>query len=188
MLITDKFIGFGICCLLIEINSVFLHTRTLMRDHQINCFPLQVCMAWFDLSTSVIYRHYNCIWGLVILWSQLFKEFDFFLVFCFTSLVIIEGRFSWAAFQTLTVTFYEISQKLWTLTWRRNGLPTSSQMDASELTSTQYLLSVLHNIEYIFDSLIVHQYLFTTKNSVEAGQDIQIGSNISQFRAKISDQ
>ena len=61
-------------------------------------------------------------------------------------------------------------------------------MDASELTSTQYLLSVLHNIEYIFDSLIVHQYLFTTKNSVEAGQDIQIGSNISQFRAKILDQ
>ena len=45
MLFNDKFIGFGICCVLLEINTVFLFMPTLLRDYQINCAPVQACMT-----------------------------------------------------------------------------------------------------------------------------------------------
>ena len=92
MYFMDTFIGFGICCLLIEINSIFLHTRTLLKDHQIRLYPLDLALAWLDLSSLFIYRHYNCIWGICTLFYQLTSHQEIFLLFCFISLVIIEGK------------------------------------------------------------------------------------------------
>ena len=89
----NTFVGFGICCLLIEINSIFLHTRTLLKDHKIRLYPLDIAMAWLDLSTLFIYRHYNCIWGILVLLQQLTQQIQVFLLFCFVSLLIIEGKF-----------------------------------------------------------------------------------------------
>ena len=64
-------------------------------------------------------------------------------------------------------------------------------MDASELNSTQYLLSVLHNIECIFvtfRSAYSSSVFIYDKNSVEAGQDIQIWNNINYSWDKIPEQ
>lgn len=94
VVITGSHVPIAIVCLLVEVNSVFLHARQLLRISRIQDGPIYTVNKYANIITFLLFRFIALVWMLwriVLHRTEILRPYLVLLLCCFPIMIVINA-------------------------------------------------------------------------------------------------